>query len=200
MAGPQVVIIGAGVVGAALADELSIKGWDNITLVDQGPLPEPGGSSSHAPGLVFENNVARTTCALAMHTVDVYRDLKLTELAREQYRLGQEANGEKPYGRPFGPGPMERPGLHVSCLEFLRDHDASVLVWDMLDHLPIGYDIPWAVHAALFAYGVALVDNALLEPLSRACVEEKRDEFMLIVAPLVVVGGTGSPANPLAVF
>ena len=30
--------------------------------------------------------------------------------------------------------------------------------------------------------------------------EEKRDEFMLIVAPLVVVGGTGSPANPLAVF
>ena len=112
----------------------------------------------------------------------------------------QEANGEKPYGRPFGPGPMERPGLHVSCLEFLRDHDASVLVWDMLDHLPIGYDIPWAVHAALFAYGVALVDNALLEPLSRACVEEKRDEFMLIVAPLVVVGGTGSPANPLAVF
>jgi hypothetical protein len=56
------------------------------------------------------------------------------------------------------------------------------------------------VHAALFAYGVALVDNALLEPLARACVEEQRDEFMLIVAPLVVVGGTGSPANPLAVF
>ena len=112
----------------------------------------------------------------------------------------QAANGDKPYGRPFALGPMERPGLHVSCLEFLRDHDVSVLVWDMLDHLPIGYDIPWAVHAALFAYGVALVDNALLEPLSRACVEEKRDEFMLIVAPLVVVGGTGSPANPLAVF
>ena len=115
-------------------------------------------------------------------------------------RPGRRRIGEKPYGRPFGPGPMARPGLHVSCLPFLRDHDVSVLVWDMLDHLPIGYDIPWAVHAALFAYGVALVDNALLEPLSRACVEERRDEFMLIVAPLVVVGGTGSPANPLAVF
>ena len=112
----------------------------------------------------------------------------------------QAANPERPYGRPFGIGPNERPGLHVSCLEFLRDHDVSVLVWDMLDHLPVGYDIPWAVHAALFAYGVALVDNALLEPLARACVEEQRDEFMLIVAPLVVVGGTGSPANPLAVF
>jgi len=112
----------------------------------------------------------------------------------------QAANPERPYGRPFGMGPNERPGLHVSCLEFLRDHDVSVLVWDMLDHLPVGYDIPWAVHAALFAYGVALVDNALLEPLARACAEEQRDEFMLIVAPLVVVGGTGSPANPLAVF
>ncbi len=106
---------------------------------------------------------------------------------------------DTPYGRPFGPA-LARPGLHVSCLPFLRDHDVSVLVWDMLDHLPIGYDIPWAVHACLFAYGVALLDNALLEPLARACVAEGRDEFMLAIAPLRVVGGTGSPANPLAIF
>jgi len=112
----------------------------------------------------------------------------------------QAANLETPYGRPFGGGPNIRPGLHVSCLPFLRDHDVSVLVWDMLDHLPIGHDIPWAVHAAIFAYGVALLDNALLEPLSSACAEEGRDEFMLVIAPLRVVGGTGSPANPLAVF
>jgi len=112
----------------------------------------------------------------------------------------QGANPATPYGRPFGPPPQQRPGLHVSCLPFLRDHDVSVLVWDMIDHLPIGYDVPWAVHAAIFAYGVALLDNALLEPLARACAEEGRDEFMLVIAPLVVVGGTGSPANPLAVF
>ncbi|PYM98596.1 MAG: hypothetical protein DME08_07485 [Candidatus Rokuibacteriota bacterium] len=112
----------------------------------------------------------------------------------------QANNPDTPYGRPFGGGPNIRPGLHVSCLPFLRDHDVSLLVWDMLDHLPIGYDIPWAVHAALFAYGVALVDNALLEPAAKACVEEGRDEFMLVIAPLRVVGGTGSPANPLAVF
>jgi hypothetical protein len=31
-------------------------------------------------------------------------------------------------------------------------------------------------------------------------VEEQRDEFMVVVSPLHVVGGTGSPANPLAVF
>jgi kynurenine formamidase len=112
----------------------------------------------------------------------------------------QAQDPERPYGRPFNPTQQQRPGLHVSCLPFLRDHDVSVLVWDMLDHLPIGYDIPWAVHAAIFAYGVALLDNALLEPLARACVEEQRDELMLVIAPLRVVGGTGSPANPLAVF
>ena len=112
----------------------------------------------------------------------------------------QAANPDLSYGRPFSAGPQQRPGLHVSCLPFLRDHDVSMLVWDMLDHLPIGYNVPWAVHACLFAYGVALLDNALLEPLAKACVEEGRDEFMLVVAPLRVVGGTGSPANPIAVF
>jgi kynurenine formamidase len=112
----------------------------------------------------------------------------------------QAQNPNRAYSVPFGQGPLDRPGLHISCLPFLRDHDVSLLVWDMLDHLPIGYDVPWAVHACLFAYGVALLDNALLEPLAEACREENRDDFMLVIAPLRVIGGTGSPANPLAIF
>jgi kynurenine formamidase len=112
----------------------------------------------------------------------------------------QAQNPNRAYSVPFGPGPLDRPGLNIDCLPFLRDHDVSLLVWDMLDALPIGYDVPWAVHACLFAYGVALLDNALLEPLANACKEENRDEFMLVIAPLRVIGGTGSPANPLAVF
>ncbi|MGH1555236.1 FAD-dependent oxidoreductase [Streptomyces sp. L7] len=43
MAGPRVVIIGAGVVGAALADEISARGWTEVTVVDQGPLPATRG-------------------------------------------------------------------------------------------------------------------------------------------------------------
>jgi hypothetical protein len=93
-----------------------------------------------------------------------------------------------------------RPGLHASCLPFIRDHDAALLVWDMMDLSPNGYDVPWSVHGVIFAYGVGLVDNALLEPLAAACLEEGRYEFMLMVLPLVVVGGTGSPANPVALF
>ncbi|MYE65726.1 MAG: cyclase family protein, partial [Acidimicrobiaceae bacterium] len=58
----------------------------------------------------------------------------------------------------------------------------------------------WAVHAAAWAFGVALVDNALLEPLSHACEQEGRYEFQLVVAPLEIPGGTGSPVNPLAIL
>jgi glycine cleavage system aminomethyltransferase T/glycine/D-amino acid oxidase-like deaminating enzyme len=75
MVGPRVVIIGAGVVGAALADELSLRGWDSITVLDQGPLPAPGGSSSHAPGLVFQTNASRTMTQLARYTVEKLRRL-----------------------------------------------------------------------------------------------------------------------------
>src|SRR5690242_9243074 len=70
MVGPRVVIIGAGVVGAALADELSLRGWTGITVVDQGPLPAAGGSSSHAPGLVFQTNASKTMTQLARYTVE----------------------------------------------------------------------------------------------------------------------------------
>ncbi|MFJ3656465.1 FAD-dependent oxidoreductase [Streptomyces nigra] len=75
MAGPRVVIIGAGVVGAALADEISARGWTDVTVVDQGPVPATGGSSSHAPGLVFQTNPSRTMTHLARYTVE-----KLTSL------------------------------------------------------------------------------------------------------------------------
>jgi kynurenine formamidase len=92
------------------------------------------------------------------------------------------------------------PGLHASCLPFLRDHDVSVLVWDLMDAAPNDYGVRWTMHGALFAYGVALVDNSLLQPLAEACAEEGRYEFMFTFAPLPVVGGTGSPINPIALF
>ena len=93
-----------------------------------------------------------------------------------------------------------RPGLHASCLKFIRESDCCLLVWDMMDFQPNGYDIPWSVHDAIFAYGIGLLDNALLEPLAEVCAQENRYEFMLTVNPLRVVGGTGSPVNPIALF
>ncbi len=76
MTGPRVVIIGAGVVGAAVADELTARGWDEVTVVDQGDLPAPGGSSSHAPGLVFQASPSKTMTQMARYTVEKYRALE----------------------------------------------------------------------------------------------------------------------------
>lgn len=66
----RAVIIGAGIVGANLADELVSRGWTNITVVEQGPLAMPGGSTSHAPGLVFQTTPSKTMSSFAKYTVE----------------------------------------------------------------------------------------------------------------------------------
>lgn len=74
---PRVVIIGAGIVGCALADELTARGWTDLTVLDQGPLFATGGSTSHAPGLVFQTNPSKTMTEFASYTVEKYVSLTL---------------------------------------------------------------------------------------------------------------------------
>jgi glycine/D-amino acid oxidase-like deaminating enzyme len=73
----QTVIVGAGIVGAGAAFHLAELGQPDVLVVDQGPLFETGGSTSHAPGLVFQTNPSRTTCRIAQDTVALYRTLEL---------------------------------------------------------------------------------------------------------------------------
>ncbi|SED47174.1 Glycine cleavage system T protein (aminomethyltransferase) [Amycolatopsis tolypomycina] len=70
MSAPKVVIIGAGIVGANLADELTARGWTDVTVLDRGPLPRTGGSTSHAPGLVFQTNASKAMTDFARYTVE----------------------------------------------------------------------------------------------------------------------------------
>jgi len=72
----RVVIIGAGIVGANVADELTSRGWTDITVVDQGPLHLAGGSTSHAPGLVFQSNASKALSLFARYTVEKLQSLK----------------------------------------------------------------------------------------------------------------------------
>jgi kynurenine formamidase len=97
-------------------------------------------------------------------------------------------------------GERVTPGLDPSCLRFLKDHDVAVLAWDMMEVRPRRLGDRYTVHAAIHALGLPLVDNCDLAPLAEACAAEQRWEFMLSIAPLVVVGGSGSPVNPLALF
>jgi hypothetical protein len=106
---------------------------------------------------------------------------------------------------PWGAGSRDaaqsvRPGLHASCLRFLRETDAAMLVWDMMDMRPSGVDIAFTIHGAVWAFGLALVDNAELGALAAACRSQGRHEFALCVAPLPIAGGTGSAVNPIAVL
>ena len=48
--------------------------------------------------------------------------------------------------------------------------------------------------------GLPLLDNANFERLAEVCAELRPYEFLLVIAPLVVNGGTGSPVNPIATF
>src|SRR3954466_2160099 len=72
----SVVIIGAGIVGAAAARFLSDLGWRDVVVVDQGPLFATGGSTSHAPGLVFQTTASKTMTLFARETVELYASLE----------------------------------------------------------------------------------------------------------------------------
>ncbi|MBB6172705.1 glycine cleavage system aminomethyltransferase T/glycine/D-amino acid oxidase-like deaminating enzyme [Nocardiopsis mwathae] len=76
---PRIVIIGAGIVGCALADELTVRGYTDVTVVDQGDLYRTGGSTSHAPGLVFATNAAKTMSDFARYTVRKFGELRTAD-------------------------------------------------------------------------------------------------------------------------
>jgi len=109
-------------------------------------------------------------------------------------------SGWESYTASGDDGSQGRPGLHPSCAEFIRDHDVALLGWDLMDARMGASQLPWPVHGVLFNFGVALLDNARLEPIAAACAEEGRHEFMFMLLPLNVARGTGSPANPIAMF
>ncbi|MEV6394668.1 cyclase family protein [Streptomyces sp. NPDC051907] len=94
-------------------------------------------------------------------------------------------------------------GWHVDTLPLLAERAVALLGGDGDSDVrpsPVeGVHSP--VHTlAITAMGVPLLDNLDLEPLSAACAEAGRYAFMLVVTPLNVPGGTGSPVNPVAVL
>ena len=73
----RAVVIGAGIAGCSVAYHLTKIGWRDIVVVEQGPLFETGGSTSHAPGLVFQINPSKTMTSFARYSVDLWTSLEL---------------------------------------------------------------------------------------------------------------------------
>ena len=72
----RAVVVGAGIAGCSVAYHLTQLGWRDIVVVDQGPLFDTGGSTSHAPGLVFQINASKTMTSFARHTVDLWTQME----------------------------------------------------------------------------------------------------------------------------
>lgn len=94
-------------------------------------------------------------------------------------------------------------GLHASCLPFLYEREVAVLGSDGINEVsPSGIErILTPVHLiALASIGMTFIDNCDLEALARTATALGRWEFMAVVSPLAIPGGTGCPVNPLALF
>ena len=106
----RVVIVGAGIAGAERRPPpRRARAGSEIVVVDQGPLWETGGSTSHAPGLVFQHNASRTMTRLAQWTVE-----KLDRAADAFHPVGQHRGRDHrgALGRarpPLGAGARLRP-------------------------------------------------------------------------------------------
>lgn len=95
-----------------------------------------------------------------------------------------------------------RAGLGVEAVLWLGERDVAVFGGDCVDVLP-GHDpeLPLPLHQlGIAAMGLVLLDWPRLDRLVEACARFGRSDFLLTVAPLPIVGGTGSPANPIATF
>ncbi|MEA2611134.1 MAG: hypothetical protein QOG32_860, partial [Chloroflexota bacterium] len=71
----RVVVIGAGIVGNSLVYHLARLGWKNITQIEKGPLPNPGGSTGHASNFIFLTDHSREMTALTADSVAQYKEM-----------------------------------------------------------------------------------------------------------------------------
>lgn len=84
----RLVIIGGGVVGSSTAYHLAKLGWRDMVLLDQGPLFHNWGSTSHAPGLIFQHNNSQAVCKLAQWTVQTYGEVAPSAPVRAFFQVG----------------------------------------------------------------------------------------------------------------
>jgi glycine cleavage system aminomethyltransferase T/glycine/D-amino acid oxidase-like deaminating enzyme len=89
----RAVVIGAGIVGNSLVHHLARLGWRDIVQIDQGPLPNPGGSTGHASNFIFPVDHSREITDLTLDSVRQYKEMGVFtesggfEIARTEERM-----------------------------------------------------------------------------------------------------------------
>ncbi len=113
---------------------------------------------------------------------------------RRRLELGPWNNGYDGEGKA---------GLHSNVMLMLHERKVAVFLPDGDgDTVPSNVEgVAAPVHALqIAAMGMVAADCLQFEELVRVCEEEKRWEFMVVLAPLRFPGGTGSLFNPIAIF
>lgn len=96
-----------------------------------------------------------------------------------------------------------RAGIHPTCLSLLHERKVAAFLPDGDGETVPGpmKEIPYPVHPLqITAMGMACTDSLQFEELVNVCEEENRWEFMVVIAPLRLPKGSGSPINPIAIF
>jgi kynurenine formamidase len=94
-------------------------------------------------------------------------------------------------------------GLHHETGPWLRERGVALLGCDGVSDVrkqPFTVTTHPIHILTLVAMGMQLLDNQNLEDLAAACAARSRWEFMLVVAPLKLIGGTASMVNPIAIL
>jgi kynurenine formamidase len=94
------------------------------------------------------------------------------------------------------------PGVSVDAVQWMHRRDVSLYVGDIEDaRPPLNPGTPAPMHKiALVRLGMPLIDAANVEELAAVCTQLSRYSFLLAIAPPRILGMTGIPVNPLAIF
>lgn len=106
-----------------------------------------------------------------------------------------------------GPQPVlgNSAGFDVTVAPWIKARDIAIMGGDVSVEVqttpPLVANLAGPLHTFLIAgLGMPILDNLDTEALAETAAQLNRWEFLFVVAPLPVPGGTGSPVNPIAIF
>lgn len=100
--------------------------------------------------------------------------------------------------QPGEAAPFAQPGIGLSTVPFLADHDVAAVGADnaAIECIPFDDNQFLTVHIELLVKrGVTLIEHLVLSKLAA----DRCYEALFVAAPMLVTGASGSPLNPIAI-